>query len=400
MISNVKNYKLNEYLIKTHNINNPFNKLILIQGIQFILFGFMLLFFILGYNNQYNTVNVQNIPEKISAYRGVSIFFACWYIVIYLFSIKNINSINNFRTLKIFLILSFIPIFNVITIGFLASKMQFTTFKLWFKNLFKGDDELLLVYNYKNWIYKLNLCLAIIMSPIVIIAFCQIGDTISVYPINGIGEKIKYSNLWFVSLHYFTIQTNLLCFLYLVLFLIKPNLKLFKYNTFLMSCIVYIFVVGITYDFALLPMKILKNDLNDWNWYKYFCNIYEHFINPILFVSFGLIIICKQNKISKLNTSLLNHLVYSMIIPTIYLIYALVLPFVSNVSVYGFVTNCNPNVYNEIIVNNQTDFMSKGNPLCSLFIFSYWLLFLGLLTGIYYINLKYIKININEQKCY
>ena len=65
--------------------------------------------------------------------------------------------------------------------------------------------------------------LLILMSPILVIAFYQNSDYLSTYPINGIGEAIIYKNLWFCSIQYFTIQTNLLCFLFVLLYVIKPD---------------------------------------------------------------------------------------------------------------------------------------------------------------------------------
>ncbi len=358
------------------------NKFLCLLVLQLIIFAVMISMILLGYNNNYNDIDVQLIPENIAVYRSISIFFMAWYIVIYIFivNIKFTNQIPN-----IIKYLTIIPIFNLIAIGYIIFKNNWQQFPSWFLNLFYSDLESRRLNLRHSWKYKMMIGLLILMTPILVIAFYQKSDYLEIYPINGIGEPIVYKNLWFCSLQYFTIQTNLFCYSFVLLFVIKPDLKIFKYNSFLISCIVYIFIVGVTYDFALFPVKVVNGELAKWNWYKYFCNIYEHLINPVAFVTCGIIYICKDNvQLKKQKYS--KFIFYSLIIPLIYLIYATVLPFISNVSVYGFVTNCNPNVYNEILVD-KSSYLSNGNPINILFIIGYAFLFFGLLTGVYYLNL-------------
>ena len=379
------------YLKNRYYLNNNFysklNQLFCLLLIQIILFGVMLTFLLLGYNNQFNNVPVQLIPENIATYRAISIFLMSWYIVVYIFILK--TNISN-KILTNIKYISFIPIINLFAIALIIIKNNWLVFIVWFKQNFEPDFELNKFYLRNSWKYKMMVSLLIIMSPIIVLVFYQSTDFLNTYPINGDGEFIVYKNLWFCSIQYFTIQTNLLCYLFVLLFVIKPDFKIFKHHTFLLACIVYIFVVGITYDFALFPMKIVNGELVDWNWYKYLTNIYEHLINPVAFVVCGLILICKDNpKINRINYK--KYLFYTMIVPTIYLIYATILPFVTNVSVYGFVTNCNPNVYNDI-VEGVSNYLSCGNPLNILFIISYWFIFVGLLTGIYYLDLYKAKL--------
>ena len=66
------------YLKNRYYLNNNFysklNQLFCLLLIQIILFAIMLTFLLLGYNNQYNSVPVQLIPENIATYRAISIF--------------------------------------------------------------------------------------------------------------------------------------------------------------------------------------------------------------------------------------------------------------------------------------------------------------------------------------
>ncbi|MBR2651735.1 hypothetical protein IKD48_03010, partial [bacterium] len=75
------------------------------------------------------------------------------------------------------------------------------------------------------------------------------------YYLNDRLIKVKYHGLWFMSLHYFTVQTNLLCLFFIMLFVINPGQKIFRANAFLIYCTTYILVVGLVYDLILLPIN-------------------------------------------------------------------------------------------------------------------------------------------------
>lgn len=401
MINNA-NYLNNHFYLKNrYYLNNKsyiqINKLFLLFISQVLIFIVMIALIILGYNNEYNNLPVQDIPSTIAAYRTSSIFFMCWYVVMYIFILRTNLKIEN-QILKYTSILSFIPIFTLFSIVILSFINNWYLFSVWFKSMFEPDFELNKVYARTSWRYKMMIALFVIMVPVVFIAFYQETDFTITYPENGIGEQIIYKNLWFNSLNYFTIQTNLLCVLYVLLFLIKPDLKIFKYHTFLMSCTIYIFIVGITYDLGLFPIKVVNGDLSNWDWYKYFANVYEHLINPIVFTACGLILICKDNPNIK-HLSYKTNMFYSMIIPSVYLIYTTISPFVSNNSVYGFITNCNPNVYNEIVVGSE-NIMSHGQWYFIFIIIGYWFIFFGLLSGIYFLDVRLGKKKgkINEKR--
>lgn len=380
----IQNYFFNKNRIYLDNKHNCLlNKNLFLLMVQILIFIPMICTLIFGYDNQYIKLPLQEVPENIATYRSISIFLMLWYLVIYLFLIR--FQIND-KYVKLFNWLSFVPIFNILNIIIISFKNNWIYFLYWFKQNFAPDFHLTLIYTRRSWKYKMMVGLLIIMTPIVVLVFYQQTDFLNTYPMNGNGDLIVFKNLWFCSIQYFTIQTNLLCYLFVLLFVINPNLKIFKYHSFLIACIVYIFVVGVTYDFALFPIKIVNGDIKQWDWYKYLTNIYEHLIDPVAFITCGLIIICKDNpQILRLRYK--KYIVYTMIIPSIYLIYATILPFITNVSVYGFVTNCNPNVYNEVIVDKPS-FMAHGDWYNIFFIIGYWFLFICLLSGIYYLDLK------------
>lgn len=380
---NSKTIVQNKHLIRIQkSIFNQINKNFLLLIVQILIFIPMVICIVFGFNSTNSNLPVQEISENTATYRSISLFLILWYIAIYCFIVSTKSS----KTIQILNILSFIPIFNIINILYIIFKNNWCFFLLWFKSNFEPDWKLDMVYSRASWKYKMMIALLVIMTPIIVLVLYQKSDYLNTYPNNGDGDIIVYNNLWFCSLQYFTIQTNLLCYLFVLLFVIKPNMKIFKHHTFLISCIVYIFVVGVTYDFALFPIKIVNGEIYDWNWYKYLTNIYEHLINPIAFVTCGLILICKDNP-QILRLKYKQYIIYTMIVPTIYLIYALIMPFVTNVSVYGFVTNCNPDVYNEMVIDS-TNFMSHGQWYNIFFIIGYWFLFIGLLSGMFYLDLK------------
>ena len=51
------------------------NKFLCLLVLQLIIFAVMISMILLGYNNNYNDIDVQLIPENIAVYRSISIFF-------------------------------------------------------------------------------------------------------------------------------------------------------------------------------------------------------------------------------------------------------------------------------------------------------------------------------------
>lgn len=150
----------------------------------------------------------------------------------------------------------------------------------------------------------------------------------------------KDGNLWIHFLQYFTNQSNFLVTFFVIYYFISPKSKVFYKNNLLIYTTAYIVVTFLVYNCILLPSDLPHEALG---WAS---SMFKHTINPLYMVGlFTMIVVFKKhdNRISKWYWSE----IYGLIYPTIYVIYAVILPFISNYSVYGTMTNLNP----DLIIN-------------------------------------------------
>ncbi len=165
---------------------------------------------------------------------------------------------------------------------------------------------------------------------------------------------------WLDSFHFFTVQANVMVFFYLWAKWLMPSWKLFNSNTLLILIISYIVIVALGYNAVLLPDSISKGDTNSWSSTDWYLEILQHMIIPLLFLIYGIYIF--HLSIYTRELKLMKSIGYGIVYPTMYLIYALFLPFVSDISVYGKFSNIN--------IANGGDYTSYG------FMFGFWILFI------------------------
>lgn len=144
--------------------------------------------------------------------------------------------------------------------------------------------------------------------------------------------------IWFKSLSFYTIQTNVLLCITMWIYIAQPRLKIFKNNNWLIVLATYIFVVSIVYSISIPFLNFTKKYADNYRMVK---TCFYHFINPFLFCSLAIFLMIKYK--SK-NERFFDILRRASILPTIYLLYLISLPFVSGVSVYGRITNGNPHL--------------------------------------------------------
>lgn len=191
--------------------------------------------------------------------------------------------------------------------------------------------------------------------------------------------------IWFGSLQYFTQQSNILVCIFLICYWIDPQMWIFRRNRLLITLTTYISVTFIGYNFLILPGSLIvgvdilvgKGTL--------ISTIFMHVINPICMISLYSLICYHREapiNISRLKTILKGGLIY----PCLYILYAAILPFVTNESVYGPFTNLNPN----FIWNDEW----PGTPWAGAIMAGMIFVFAGLMW-IYWIILKK-KINIKK----
>lgn len=223
---------------------------------------------------------------------------------------------------------------------------------------------------FDNYFYFVWLMLGLLIE-IIVISFI-IFDAI---PLNG--EDLSY--VWFNSFHYLTQQTNLFVVIFVLIFVFLPNLKIFKKNTFLIIVVAYITATLIGYNCILLPSNISDGSINSWSAVDWTNTIFLHMINPIYTISLFIFLLISKKDIDVLLLDWWKILLIGSIYPTLYLSYAIFLPFVSDHSVYGSFTNLNINL--EI---NGT----PGSLFNLIYIVLFYVLIIGLVLIYYFIFKK------------
>ncbi|MGL4184058.1 MAG: DUF1600 domain-containing protein [Metamycoplasmataceae bacterium] len=152
------------------------------------------------------------------------------------------------------------------------------------------------------------------------------------------------SNILFNTFSYFTQLTNLFVFIYSVIYLINPGGNIFRKNIFLISTTSYIIIVGLIFWAYLFPVALAKGFRvaypTDFSFVKTF---WLHAVTPIAFLSFFFII--SSTKTNKSVSKFWNLVGPALPYPLLYGLYIYILPFISRITVYGALTNTNPNMF-------------------------------------------------------
>ncbi|MGL5591151.1 MAG: DUF1600 domain-containing protein [Mycoplasmoidaceae bacterium] len=142
------------------------------------------------------------------------------------------------------------------------------------------------------------------------------------------------------NLTYFTEWGNIGSFIFMLSLVITGHRFFFKNNSYTLAMISYISIIGVAFSLAFVFMIFLYHTpFNDpQNTAK---SVWFHFINPLSFVIFGAFLLRRSNQQMENNSKYLMH---ALLLPTIYGGFVYSIPFFTNFSVYGFVTNLNENI--------------------------------------------------------
>ncbi len=320
--------------------------------------------------------------------KAISIFCVLWCCLFFIWWIEQTYYYIKLKKSKnkLLEIFSFIPIFNLVSIIRLSKTIKSYEFWNWLKLPYIKNENEFNFKNYKTKQWYLNLVCLILMSPMFVLLWMPEYNPEQISALN---------NLWFEGFQYFTIQTNLLCYIYSLCFVISPMMKQFNKDSILICLLSYLFVVSITYNFIILPSNSL-GDLKQWSAFNWTKTCWDHIINPIVFIVIGIYNLSYSCKKYNQYQDYLTVLKFGMIIPTIYLLYSLILPFVTSSSVYGFVSNCNPSL------KNLSGSLLEYGQWYLVFVFVlYWFIFVGIITmfwkikyNFYIRNLQNVKIGV------
>lgn len=218
---------------------------------------------------------------------------------------------------------------------------------------------------------------------------------------------VKYMNdpaqWWFNCFGFFTEQSNLIVAVFIIWYFFNAKSKIFKNNYFLSIATAYIIVTFIGFNFILLPgfvgmiytcneaMQPYLEHLDSTIIWA-IKNLFAHFVCPVIMVILYVLIIRMQiiNKQFTSCKSIAKPVGLAMIYPALYMIYTLVIPFITagdvgvarNYSVYLFFTNCCPWCHYVIGFDiNNNPIVIDGNPAYCLVIVAFTGLFIGLLIA-------------------
>lgn len=178
----------------------------------------------------------------------------------------------------------------------------------------------------------------------------------------------------FNALCYFTHITNILCFIFLLVFPFINTKKICRDNTIQLNLCTYITVVALIYWVALFPSKVSSGAFAEYSLQHQVESIWLHLVTPVFFIAF----MC---------TTTSNNLMYAdekfwqgagkmIIYPLWYGSFAYALPFMVHESVYGKWTNLNPHAWTfgnlEFVQNGSPWFILTIPVLGIVFLFFYW----------------------------
>lgn len=162
---------------------------------------------------------------------------------------------------------------------------------------------------------------------------------------SGISSASDFLWKWWTKWwSYFTVQSNFIVCIVGTMYWFKKDKNKFNYSTILFSTS-YITITMLIYCAILFPSDVFAGNLSKWNTYSWIFNIFAHLIVPIESIIFFFFIF-KNNNTNFKNKNYFSTLGYGMIYPWAFIVYAMIIPFLSNYSVYGQFTSLNPAVDN------------------------------------------------------
>ncbi|MGL5643776.1 MAG: hypothetical protein ACRCW3_03340 [Metamycoplasmataceae bacterium] len=170
-------------------------------------------------------------------------------------------------------------------------------------------------------------------------------------------QNDPHSNIMFNTFSYFTQLTNFVIIFFVFLFLVAHNTIIFRKNILLILMATYITIVGVVFWSFLIPFGNIQESYSILT--DLVKTIWLHLVTPLTFAAFTIcsLFVSKEKPSTYLRTAAL-----SGPYPMTYGMYAYSLSFVTRYSVYGVITNINPNM-----VDWRTS--TQGSPINLLFFF-------------------------------
>lgn len=329
-----------------------------------------------------NWANLKGMPINVRVTRAVFDLSIVWFIFFYLYGLKIGIIYWKRRSKKYYSLLfffSFILLIDIIFLFFnLIKNFDKYIIKTQIKYFFRKEDYL--VHQFRIWTIKRKLLFLqwVIYLPLLPSLFYCSEPTYNNWD----------TNFWFFTVSFFTLEGNLLVFLFLTLIVFFPGWQIFKNNLFQIMVTCYITIVTSIWCIILLPNFIVTNTFPT-NKISQFFTIWIHIITPWSFIPLSIYLIKTTRKQNYDN--LTKAIVICAIYPLMYSLYIAILPFNTGISIYSWVTNLNPNLAIFVSYKNPKN-RNYGNPIYVL-----WFILANIIFSITTFFYAYISKNTLEK---
>ncbi|MGL5246495.1 MAG: hypothetical protein ACRC8C_02930 [Mycoplasmoidaceae bacterium] len=278
-------------------------------------------------------LSITTQEQRLVFLASLSVVFFITIFIAYLFFINNVFG-NKFLNI-------FASLFSfIIGFYFLINVIKEKNFKSFINDEYSKESSFKFFGFYKanNDKEKITLTQNTIF---IAFQFCVslIGFSLS-FVYKATNNNFPTNSLMMNNLSYFTEWGNIGSFIFMFLLVITGHRFFFKNNSYTLAMISYISIIGIVFSLAFVFMIFLYHTPFD-NPLSTAKSVWFHFINPLSFVIFGAFLLKRSNQEMDKSSKYLMH---TLLLPTIYGGFVYSLPFFTNFTVYGFVTNLNGNI--------------------------------------------------------
>lgn len=325
--------------------------------------------------------NLKAIPLSVRLLRTFFAFVLVWYLFFSIWSIKIgwIYYKNKVKRLYCFLLFfNFLCLLACLNLFYIYTNYYIKTIvKEKLKAYFGANTFLKTKYPFFSWNYNILLIQWLLFLPILVFIFYN--PTKTRFLTNNWSQHIIYQSFW-----YFTYQINLLAFVFLSLRICFPYSNLFYNNLFHLIVASLLAVVGLGWNGVLLPSFIRYYSRNNINWYAVINGIWLHIITPLTFTCTSIYLITKSSDHKKASLRYSKLIFYTLTYPLLYSLFIILLPFISGLTPYGWLSNTNPNLATLVIKNDVIVKYFFGNGLNLFFyLLTYFLIIIS--TSLFYV---------------
>lgn len=346
---------MNKEIEKRRNDCFQNSRFALISLFELVIFSIFLTLIIIASTTTPFTTKIPNVSLHQQEMRAVAIFFGYSFLTTYIgFIMKTCLDKKNSKIENITIGLGMIPIIGIAnTIYFFIKSISEKQLINYIKHIFSPIDTNKKI-SYKHMLTTIKnkdirkndhlfwmtfIFTIVFLVTVVSLIFIFLTLDVQEDPIND-----PRTLWWFRKFSFFTEWSNFSCFLVCFLFLLNHRWKIFDNGKFMNYIAIYILFVLIVFWTVLLPGAVIINGVPHVKTDKINGIIstgWFHLITPVAYVLF--VAFYNYFWIDYRNLKITNYYKTVFYFPLTYCFYTYTLPFIANISVYGLMTNTNPN---------------------------------------------------------